>query len=679
MKSHITLFLLTVNFLVAQHQTDPCYFDQMNQSRLQNMNLAEQKIRNEISSVASNKNQAAVSNVKIIPVVVHVIHFGGTENISDAQIQSQITILNEDFRKIGGSNGDGNGVDTEIEFCLAKKDPNGKCTNGIVRVNSTLSNHMTYQRTQLSQLSFWDNTRYLNIYIVKTINGSTGALGYASFPNGPANEDGVVIRHNYFGNTGTASVAGGRTATHEVGHWLGLYHTFQGGCGVDTCLDGDYVCDTPPAANPNFGCTASTNSCSNDFPDVPDQIANYMDYSNDNCKSMFSSGQSTRMQATLTAVRNDIWQQWNLDSTGCDSGFVNGPCGPVADFVTLTPNICVGNSVVFNDKSLNDPLTRQWYFTGGTPATSTAASPSVTYSVTGTYTVKIVVSNAQGADSLEWTNYIVVTNPPVGLPLPYSENFETATFPANGITVDNPDGGITWERDTIAIQYSGLASAKINNLINTNYGQADALILPGLDFTSYTGTPYLTYRWAYARSDANYSDEMFVLVSKDCGSTWTQVYYRTGTNLVTGPTQITPYIPDSNTVWKAANINLNTYATFQNVIIKIVNVTDGGNNLYVDNINIGSIALGVEGMDELSGVNVFPNPANENVTVTFEKNNLGGEITLLSVDGRQIKTQRVAGGTETLNVSLQDLENGVYFLEVNIGGKRSCKRLMVVK
>lgn len=302
---------LFANFITKAQNNEPCYFDKYQRTNKAAIEKAELAIQKGLHK-AEKKLLSHNPNLKVIPVVVHVIHDGGTNNISDAQIQSQIDVLNEDFRRKIGTNGFGAGVDTDIEFCLAKKDPQGKCTNGIVRVNSPLSNHQTYQRSQLKLLSYWDNTRYLNMYVVKNINNGSGILGYSSFPGGPPDEDGIVVRHDYYGKTGTASASLGRTTSHEIGHWFGLYHTFNSGCGVDTCTDGDLVCDTPPAANPNYGCP-TINSCSNDIPNVNDQIQNYMDYSNDNCKSMFSNGQKQRMQATLVSLRNDIWQQWNLD------------------------------------------------------------------------------------------------------------------------------------------------------------------------------------------------------------------------------------------------------------------------------------------------------------------------------------------------------------------------------
>lgn len=674
------LFVFLVSDIFGQVENEPCLFDRVQRKEKSLVDVSEIKIQNEVL-IQKQQTKKQTSTIKVIPVVVHVIHNGGTENISDAQIQSQIDVLNEDFRRIPGSNGDGAGVDTEVEFCLAKKTPEGNCTNGIVRIQSILTNHQTYQRSQLKQLSYWDNTRYLNIYLVKSINGSSGVLGYSSFPGGPPDEDGIVVRHNYFGRIGTAASSLGRTSTHEIGHWLGLYHTFNGGCGVDTCSDGDYVCDTPPAANPNFGCP-SINSCSNDQPDVSDQIQNYMDYSNETCKNLFSFGQKQRIHASLNVFRTVIWSDSNLVFTGCDSASIAIPCNVVADFTANAQSICINNQIVFTNKTLNNATSYQWYFPGGTPSTSTLTNPTITYNSLGIFPVKLVAYGSLGVDSVEFQNYITVTNPPSGQALPYFEGFESTIFPDNGIVIENADNGITWERDTAAVVFSGIGAAKINNLINTNYGQSDALLLPSFDLTTFSGVPYLFFKWAYAKSDPNYSDELIVLVSKDCGVNWSQVFYRTGTNLVTGPTQTSPYIPDSTTAWKTANINLSTYSTFTNVQIKIVNVTDGGNNLYIDHINLGANITSIENWQLDYQFEIYPNPSSGLINLKCSMKN-SEDVSLKIVDnlGRSVYSSTFRFQTAGVNESIFDpnLPNGIYQVFIQTKDGISSKKMIISK
>lgn len=658
----LTFFLVTFGF--SQSNMEPCAFDRLYNN--ETIYFAEQSIKNGVIEIETHRSS---HDIKYIPVVVHVIHTGGSENISDLQIQSQIEVLNEDYGKLVGTNGDGNGVDTKVRFCLAKKDPNGNCTNGIVRVYSTLANHQTYERPLLKELSFWDNARYMNIYVVKSITG--GTLGYSSFPGGPPDEDGIVVRHNYFGNVGTASSSLGRTTTHEAGHWFGLYHTFNGGCGTDVCNDGDFVCDTPPVASANFGCP-NINSCSNEFPDVQDQVANYLDYTNDPCKSMFTAGQRDRIQATMNNIRTDIWTQSNLLSTGCDSLYVSPPsCPVIANFSSLSTEICLMSSVQFTDISLNNATSWQWYFPGGTPSTSTLQNPVISYPTIGNYDVALVASDGVYTDSINKIDFVNVTTPGIGLTLPYQENFDSNVFPPNGITIFNADGGITWELDSSAY-VSSSHSVRINNLINTNYGSIDEIVIPFLDLSSLGNTPYMRFDWAYAKSDPLYSDEMIVQLSTDCGNTWSQVLYRTGTQLASGPTQTTPFIPDSSQ-WKSANINLGAYGSEQYVSLKIVNVTDGGNNLYIDNINIGDVNIGLEETIENPIIfNVYPNPTKDIIQLTYPQI---GELRIYSSTGTLIKEYKELPQA----ISFEDLSPGIYYIKFYHDGGISSKKIIVLK
>lgn len=651
---HLLIILLSLHSFSFFSQQHPCAFDWIAKMKINQ--ATEYSIQNGTQYLHQQK---AFDSIKTIPVVVHIVHLDGTENISDAQVQSQIDILNEDFGKISGTPGEGSGVDTKVRFCLANIDPTGNCTNGIVRIRSTLTNHKTYERPILKELSFWDNERYLNIYVVKTIGGNV--LGYSSFPGGPADEDGIVVRHNVFGNIGTASSSMGRTMTHEIGHWLGLYHTFNNGCGSDVCTDGDYVCDTPPVTTANFGCPGTVNSCSIDVPDLPDLTANYMDYTDDNCKNMFTQGQADRISSSLLNFRTAIWSDTNLIITGCDSNYVApSACGVVANFMTLSPEICIGNSVYFSDLSLNNATSWSWEFPGGTPATSTLQNPTITYDSLGNYDVKLIVSDGITTDSLLISNYIIIENPGVGDPLPYSEDFESGIFPTNGMTLNNSDGGITWELDSIA-PYQGNYAIKINNLINTNYGSVDEIFLPYLDFTSIGSTPYMKFVWAYAKSDQLYTDELIVQLSVDCGNTWNQIFYKVHSNLVTGPTQTTPFIPNESQ-WKNAVINLNAYSNEQYVLLKIINVTDGGNNLYIDNINIGNSSVGIKEGDNLSqSWELFPNPSSTTLTIKSTIS-ISGDLRIIDSFGRVIRTIN-NNSTSQIVIDISDLSNGIYYIQ----------------
>ena len=237
-----------------------------------------------------------------IPVVVHIIQTkSGGAAISDAQVDSQIDILNEDFQAISGSLG-ANGYDAKIEFFLATTDPSGNPTSGVTR--SKNNKWYNDQNSYWNSLA-WDTTRYLNIYT----NSASGNLGYAFVPNGGGVvgniADRVVILWSSFGLNGPIGPPynKGRTVTHEVGHYLGLYHTFDGGCASTSGCNsnGDLICDTNPEASPMTSGSCSRTTCSSSDP-----TDNYMDYSDDLCMQRFTVEQVRRMRCTLENWRVDL-------------------------------------------------------------------------------------------------------------------------------------------------------------------------------------------------------------------------------------------------------------------------------------------------------------------------------------------------------------------------------------
>lgn len=254
---------------------------------------------------------ALAMTLRSIQTVVHVIHRGGAENITDAQVKSQIDVLNRDFRK---KNPDVSKVpapfkavvaDTMVEFKLATKAPDGSPTTGITRTHTTVASFGADDAMKFAAQGghdAWDTARYLNIWVCpELMDAGRALLGYAQFPGGPAATDGVAIIHNAFGTTGTAAVPFnlGRTATHEVGHYFDLFHIW--GDSPD-CLTDDKVADTPMQKTENFGKPVFPHlSC----PHNPngDMFMNYMDYVDDDAMFMFTAGQVLRIRATLAGPR----------------------------------------------------------------------------------------------------------------------------------------------------------------------------------------------------------------------------------------------------------------------------------------------------------------------------------------------------------------------------------------
>ncbi len=334
---------------------------------------------------------------RIIPVVFHIIHDNGPENIPDSLIYEQVDILNESFRKISGTPGDGAGVDTKIEFCLATLAPNGNPTTGITRTQTPC--------TDITQpgcggwpknIIFWgDNGNfYLNIWIRKNF----GYLGLG----GPSYH--IEVRYDCIGRN---SLLNGRVVVHEAGHVFTLDHTFEGGCGTADCAtSGDYICDTPPVAFPNSGCGVA-NTCSTDTPDLPDQKENYMDYTHDVCQNMFTQGQKEKM--LLSIDNRNLSSELYLMLSGC-SQCDSAVCPPFANFKADKTFLYIGDTVNFTDLSVRAPTSWQWSFPGGVPSTSTVQNPTVRYDTAGYYTVTLIISNAAGSDSITFTNYMRVLN-----------------------------------------------------------------------------------------------------------------------------------------------------------------------------------------------------------------------------------------------------------------------------
>lgn len=245
-----------------------------------------------------------------IPVVVHVVYNTPSENISVAQIESEMEVLNKDYRATNPDKNEtpavwlGLAIDANIQFALASKDPSGEATTGITRTHTTRTSFDVDDSVKSSATGGadpWPTNKYLNIWVC-TLGG--GLLGYAQFPGGPPTTDGVVILNTAFGTTGTVTAPfdRGRTTTHEIGHWLNLRHIWGD---TEHCEGTDFVDDTPNQQLPNFGKPHFPHITCGNGPNG-DMFMNYMDYVDDAAMCMFTSGQVARMTATLEGPRSTI-------------------------------------------------------------------------------------------------------------------------------------------------------------------------------------------------------------------------------------------------------------------------------------------------------------------------------------------------------------------------------------
>lgn len=644
---------------------------------------ADAAILQQVEQMAAQKTASVLQTV---PVVVHVIYDNADDNITKAQVEDAIRVLNEDFRRQNADTSDTRTIfepvaaDTEIRFELAKLDPQGNCTDGINRVQSAMTQEAT---DNVKSLISWPRARYLNIWVVRSIGISAGSggivLGYAyrPYPGQTDQLDGIVIRHDRMGTIGTSN-SEGRTLTHEVGHYLGLKHTFD-----DGCFSGDDITDTPPVANASFGCSFSKNSCSNDFPDQPDMIENYMDYADDNCMNIFTTGQKNYMKAVInpSGLRSYLVSSANLAATGIT---VNPPvvCTPAADFITPKDLICEGQSVTFTDNSEEgEPSTWSWTFPGGTPATSTLPNPVVTYNTAGTYDVTLTVSNSAGSSTKTIQNRVTVRPENTLFVNWLQENFETYVIPNGNWHVQSGIDSVTFRRRD-GVGFGGSqGSVMINNYYATE-DHFDYLISQAIDVSNSTSLS-LTFKYAYARKNSNSTDYMRVYVSTDCGNSWSPRLILGGSILSSAPDQTGPFVPTDDSQWKTATMNLNQYAlSTDNLLIRWEFKSGRGNNVYIDDINLAVTLSGEESLPSAREVNLYPNPATHTASLEFvltEPEVLNTVVT--DLQGRQvieIPERSYSAGPHRLELGVAHLPAGLYIVRMT-GSQGAVTRKLSVR
>lgn len=550
---------------------------------------------------------------RLIPVVVHVIHTGSAigsgANIPESQINEQIRILNEDFRRL---NADATNTpaeflpvaaDANIEFILAKQDPNGLPTNGIVRVQGTKSAYdPNSDATLIGQISQWNPDEYMNIWVVPLVQPY---IGYASFPISdlpglnfsptPAIMDGVTIDYRYFGIGGNATSASrGRTATHEVGHFFGLRHIWgDGGCEVD-----DFVADTPAQDASNNVCNANPSkfSCGGN-----NMIQNYMDYTPDACMNLFTIGQVERYNVVLessprrvTLVNNRATQEPVLLNRDLSLSKILQPVDAICD-LNVIPQVEVQNlgsslitsarieflrnGVVIENRRFNLNLT-----TG--ESTTLAFNPYLLEPGDNQIQFQITLVNDQSDENA--ANNVRFSSPVLQgeINLPYEYNLQA--FPGDWV-ISNPDQSITWEKTSISIGGQTQEAIFIRNYEYEAPGQYDYFISPIIDLTRYPNAQ-LVFEMAHAAyNQAGYQDELLISVSEDCGSEFDLIdvnYQKSGVRLETSPATLDEFIPSSNDQFRTEIFNLKEFQSLGKVRVSITSKNSYGNNIYLRNIRI---------------------------------------------------------------------------------------------
>ena len=616
----------------------------------------------------------------IIPVVFHIIHNNGPENISNDQVYDAVRVLNEDMRRLNDNWETVNDAfidivaDTRIEFRLATRDPQGNCHSGITRTVSSLTNVGDQSMKDLIQ---WPRNKYLNVWVAASANGAAGYTyrpgSVTNFPTG----DGIVLLHTYTGSIGTSSPYRSHTLTHEVGHWINLAHTWGNSNepGVpENCNDDDNVNDTPNTIGWT-ACNVNGNTCGGGV----DNVENYMEYSY--CGKMFTLGQATRMTAALNSSisqRNQLWQQSNLVAAGVD-----GEAALCA--ATFTGNggvICVGASVAFQDQSFHNVISRTWNFPGGEPSSSSLPNPVVTYTEPGTYPVTLTVSD--GNNTLTTTTQDFVTVLPVpGHGAPFFEGFEElSSLNGDRWTVRDPNGGNGFVI-TNATGFSGDRCVRLTNNGNT-FQQIDELVSTTYDMSEVQSIT-ISFRYAFAKRTADNDDRLRVYVTPNCGGVWSlRKQLRGSTDLPTSNTTNSVFVPTDASQWGYAVVdNIPADYFLENFRFKFWFQSDGGNNLYIDDINLNGMPVGI-GPIELSGsegMMVLPNPVTDNASLILHMDaSQRTKLVLHDVLGRELSVfyeEMLATGEHRIEIPVDGLRSGMYFVRLDREGTEEVVRFVV--
>lgn len=678
-QNHRTCFSTEV--VQQLRQADPNYDHDMKES--------EDILRKWVNTNQQDPYFAARA-IRTIPVIVHVIYNTTAQNVSNSAIQSMITQMNLDYTKANTDLNQARSVvqplaaGAQIQFCLAQVDPNGSPTSGVERLQTsktcwdpnTEADKM--KSTSTGGLNPWDRRYYLNVWIV-ALCGNTqfqgiGGYAYIATPSAlPSSAiDGLVIDYNW-------GMMSGHTWSHEIGHYLGLHHTWgdlnSNACGNVFPDTDDGFSDTPDSKEANFDCTPGA-SCSGNSS-YGDLLEDFMDYSS--CPVLFTTQQCNYMNSVLSGSRATLTTTNNCSTTGA----------PIANFTGSPTSICVGQSVSFTNTSTGTGNTYSWTFAGGTPSSSTATNPTVTYATAGTYTVTLVATNSNGNNTKTLTNYITVS---ASNSLPLSEGFESVTFPPTGWSLNNPDASNTWERTTSASGFgTSAASAYVNNYNYNAAGQKDWLITPSYNFTGITNGR-IKWDFAYAQytnggSTTGYEDSLEVLYSTNCGATWVSLWKKGGAQLAT-TTSTSNNFTATSAQWKKDSVSLASLNGQSSVRFAFKNACKYGNNIFIDNVNVynGSAQSGTAPVADFIGTpttvvvgnSVAFTDLSTNTPTSWNWAFSGGTPASSTSQNPSITYNTVGTYPVTLtaaNGSGNDSETKTAYITVIQGGSQSCDTL----
>lgn len=594
--------------------------------------FAQNRLLIEKQTEEAIKNPTKTRAVVTIPVVFHIVYNTAAQNVSDAQIASQLAVLNADYRKL---NADWTNTpaafqslvaDCEVQFCMAQQDPSGNATNGIVRKSTTVTSFSTNDAVKKSAQGgddAWNSSKYLNIWVC---NLSGGVLGYAQFPGGAAATDGVVITYTGFGTMGTAAAPfnKGRTATHEVGHWLNLYHIW--GDDGTACTGSDLVGDTPNQGSENYGCPTFPHvSCSNGTNG--DMFMNYMDYTDDACMYMFTTGQKARMTALFATggARNAL-----TTSNGCQPP-VAAACGAVTG-LTATGITTTGATLGWTAVSGATSYDVQYKLSTATTWTSTTST-----------TTSLVLSGLTAGSTY---NYQVRSVCAAG-----TGNYSASTFTttsATGACSNNYEANNT--RTTAA---SIAINTNINSMIGTSTDKDYFKIV------TTSAAPKLKVTLSNLPFDYDL-----------------KLYNSSGTQLASSA--------NGGTTAETIKYNTATAGATYYIYVFGYNGAFSASQCYTLNASTSATNWRMSGEEnEITSkpeLNIYPNPVQNKVAVDFyAEANQAASVNIYNAMGQKVNQQNIQTleGSNTVSFDLNNQANGMYIMEVICGDERKVQKFTI--
>ncbi len=625
----------------------------------------------------------------IIPVVFHIIHQGGPENLTKNHVLNAINGLNKNFAGQAPNLAQmpsvfqNLAVDTGIEFRLATIDPNGNCTDGIHKVESDLVDYYFLDEWNVSQIAQdisntiqWNPRKYLNIFVHDFIYGDVGSVktfnGLATYPTDPIESDGIYIDESKLRFDPDYAVL-----AHEAGHWFNLSHIWADDGG--TCFGTDHVNDTPNQAGPT-----PDNFTLDNFPKLScdsgangDMFTNFMDYGP--FRSMFTDGQKSRMESTLYSFnqREQIWDNDNLEDTGV-ADLESCTMLPLADFTTDQRFIskCEDdiNITFTNASTMGEASNFQWSFPGGTPATSTEASVNVVYPEAGTYQVQLIVSNELGSDVVSKSVEIYVYAEADEFDA-LNENFESINAIESFAFTHKYFGEHNWTL-TNDVSFSGDACMMLEN-----HGEQQHKICylktRKFDVTAMTEAR-LKFKLAYSKVAFDDNSNLQVFAYKNCLGQFYRFPLLTAQEM-----HVVDYgadfYPQSQADWINIDWNIpDVLLGIDDLQLGFVFHNINGNNVFIDNIEINNLSTNLTSLDSEEEWGIQPNPANNFVNVSCEQfQNAYFEI--LDIQGKMLKSVKIS--SSNFSCSLEGLSNGMYYTRIidQKNGPSTFKKMLITK